>query len=103
MTEDRFHLLGIGGVGMSALAQALLDTGAAVSGADRLLDTLDLRAPEGRAAAPALAALADQGVILFPDPSTDPLPVGTTAVVVSSAIESSNPALREAVSRGLPV
>ena len=28
------HLIGIGGVGMSALAQALLDTGCAVSGAD---------------------------------------------------------------------
>lgn len=103
MTEERFHLLGIGGVGMSALAQALLDSGAAVSGADRLLDTLDLRTPEGRAAAPALAALAAQGVILSSDSATDPLPVGTTAVVVSSAIEASNPALREAVSRGLPV
>ncbi|NLF85319.1 MAG: UDP-N-acetylmuramate--L-alanine ligase, partial [Lentisphaerae bacterium] len=37
----RVHLAGIGGVGMSALAQALLDAGCAVSGSDRLLDRGD--------------------------------------------------------------
>ena len=31
------HLVGIGGVGMSALAQAYLDSGCAVSGSDRSL------------------------------------------------------------------
>ena len=31
------HLIGIGGVGMSALAEALVSLGHAVSGADRLI------------------------------------------------------------------
>ena len=35
---DRCHLVGVAGVGMSAVAQALLDCGASVSGSDRLLD-----------------------------------------------------------------
>ena len=54
------HLVGIGGVGMSALAQAYLDAGHAVSGADR-----SLRADGSRT--PVLDALAAEGVRLFPD------------------------------------
>ena len=34
-----YHLSGIAGVGMSALAEALLDSGAEVSGSDRLVDS----------------------------------------------------------------
>ena len=49
------HLVGIGGVGMSALAQAYLDAGHAVSGADR-----SLRADGSRT--PVLDALAAEGV-----------------------------------------
>ena len=41
MMKKTYHLAGIGGVGMSALAQALLDCGIAVSGSDRLLDSGD--------------------------------------------------------------
>src|SRR5437764_4355954 len=32
--SDRWHFIGIGGAGMSALADALLDMGASVSGSD---------------------------------------------------------------------
>ncbi|HOF62529.1 MAG TPA: Mur ligase domain-containing protein, partial [Candidatus Latescibacteria bacterium] len=39
--QREIHIAGIGGVGMSALAQALLDQGEKVSGSDRLLDAGD--------------------------------------------------------------
>ena len=54
------HLIGIGGVGMSALAQALISLGHSVSGADRTLRA-------GGTRTPVLDALAAQGVRLSPD------------------------------------
>jgi UDP-N-acetylmuramate-alanine ligase len=56
--RERVHIVGIGGVGMSALAQALLDSGVEVSGSDRLLDKGD--------STPVLNCLASQKVALFP-------------------------------------
>ena len=89
------HLVGIGGVGMSALAQAYLDAGFAVTGADRALG-----APGPRPGV--LAALARQGVRLFPDDGSGVGP-GTARVVVSTAIEETNRDLRRARAHGLPV
>ena len=89
------HLVGIGGVGMSALAQAYLDAGYAVSGADR-----SLRA-DGRRT-PVLEALAAEGVNLFPDDGSG-VGVGTDRLVVSTAIEDTNPDLAAARARGIPV
>ena len=89
------HLVGIGGVGMSALAQAYLDVGYAVSGADR-----SLRA-DGRRT-PVLEALATEGVRLFPDDGSG-VGVGPDRLVVSTAIEDTNPELVVARARGIPV
>lgn len=89
------HLVGIGGVGMSALAQAYLDAGFAVTGADRALG-----APGPRPGV--LAALARQGVRLFPDDGSG-VGAGTARVVVSTAIEETNRDLRRARAHGLPV
>ena len=89
------HLVGIGGVGMSALAQAYLDAGHAVSGADR-----SLRADGSRT--PVLDALAAEGVRLFPDDGSG-IDGGTERLVVSTAIEDTNPDLRAARARGIPV
>ena len=89
------HLVGIGGVGMSALAQAYLDAGYAVSGADR-----SLRA--GGRRTPVLEALAAEGVNLFPDDGSG-VGVGTDRLVVSTAIEDTNPDLAAARARGIPV
>ena len=89
------HLVGIGGVGMSALAQAYLDAGHAVSGADR-----SLRADGSRT--PVLDALAAEGVRLFPDDGSG-LDGGTERLVVSTAIEDTNPDLAAARARGIPV
>ena len=87
---DVTHLIGIGGVGMSALAQALLDKGCAVSGADRQIVASGTPPPT-----PVLRALAAQGVALFPDDGSGV--DGTTArIVVSTAIEETNAGLRAA-------
>lgn len=89
------HLVGIGGVGMSALAQALLDAGGTVTGADRALG--------GSGARPGvLAALARTGVRLFPDDGSGIGP-DTACVIVSTAVEETNRDLRCARARGIPV
>ena len=89
------HLVGIGGVGMSALAQAYLDAGHAVSGADR-----SLRA--GGQRTPVLEALAAQGVRLFPDDGSG-VDAGTGRLVISTAIEDTNPDLAAARAGSIPV
>ena len=90
----RDHLLGIGGVGMSALAQALVDSGRTVTGADRLVD-------QG-GTTPVLEALRRQGVRLFPE-TGEGVTAETDRVIVSTAIEESNPGLMRARELGVPV
>ena len=80
---------------MSALAQAYLDAGWVVSGADR-----SLRA--GGARTPVLEALAGQGVRLFPDDGSG-VTDATGRLVISTAIEDTNPDLAAARARGIPV
>ena len=94
---DVTHLIGIGGVGMSALAHALLDKGCAVSGADRQIAASGAPPPT-----PVLRALAAQGVALFPDDGSG-VDAGTARIIVSTAIEDSNPGLRKARDSGIPV
>ena len=94
---DVTHLIGIGGVGMSALAQALLDRGFAVSGADRQITTVGAPPPT-----PVLRALAAQGVALFPDDGSG-VNAETARIIVSTAIEDTNPGLHKAQERGIPV
>ena len=90
------HLIGIGGVGMSALAQAFLDAGFFVTGADRSLgDGSGTRSP-------VLLALERQGVRLFPDDGSG-VSGATTRVVISTAVEETNPGLRRARELGVPV
>jgi len=80
---------------MSALAQAYLDAGWIVSGADRSLR-------DGGAPTPVLSALASQGVRLFPDDGSGVVE-GTDRLVISTAIEDTNQDLLSARSRGIPV
>lgn len=80
---------------MSALAQALLDAGFTVTGADRALG--------GSGARPAvLATLARAGVRLFPDDGSGIGP-DTVRVIVSTAVEETNRDLQCARARGIPV
>ena len=88
------HVVGIGGVGMSALAQALIDRGNRVSGSDRLLDRGDRT--------PALLKLEKQGVALFPQNGSGVRAGITARVVISSAIEPDNPELAAAQAAGIP-
>ena len=84
------HLIGIGGVGMSALATALVKSGDAVTGADRTPGTPNVR------------FLESLGVKVFPDDGSG-IDAETDEVVVSTAIEEANPGLRKARELGIPV
>lgn len=84
------HLIGIGGVGMSALATALVKCGDDVTGADRTTDTPNVR------------FLESLGVKVFPDDGRG-VDATTDEVIVSTAIEASNAGLRKAQSLGIPI
>lgn len=92
--NGKVHIAGIGGVGMSALAQALLDRGVAVTGSDRLLDSGDCTGT--------LSILRKQGVALYPQDGSG-LDERTSRLVVSSAVENDNPDIVKAERLGIPV
>ena len=74
------HLIGIGGVGMSALATALVRLGDEVTGADRTLGT------------PNIKFLESLGVRVYPDDGSG-VDRATDEVIVSTAMEETNPGL----------
>ena len=84
------HLIGIGGVGMSALATALVKLGDTVTGADRTLGT------------PNITFLESLGVRVFPDDGSG-VDGATDEVIVSTAIEETNAGLKKAKEHGIPV
>lgn len=88
------HLSGVAGVGMSALAEALLDGGAEVSGSDRLVDS-------GRET-PTVRRLRAQGIRIVPQDGSG-LRADTAALVVSTAIEPTNADVARAQALGIPV
>ena len=89
---SQYHFVGVAGVGMSAVAQAVRYQGLCVTGSDRFLD-------QG-AALPILKQLADMGIGLFPQDGSG---VESGAVVISTAIEADNPDVLAAARLGLPV
>ncbi len=84
------HLIGIGGVGMSALATVLVKLGDSVTGADRTLGTPNIR------------FLESLGITSYPDDGSG-INESTDEVIVSTAIEKDNPGLLKARALGLPV
>ena len=84
------HLIGIGGVGMSALATALVRLGDEVTGADRTLGT------------PNVKFLESLGVKVYPDDGSG-VDQATDEVIVSTAIEETNAGLKKAKELGIPV
>lgn len=86
----KHHLIGIGGVGMSALATALVKLGDTVTGADRTRDTPNVR------------FLESLGIQVFPDDGSG-IDATTDEVIVSTAIEETNPGLLRARENGIPV
>jgi UDP-N-acetylmuramate--alanine ligase len=84
------HIVGIGGAGMSAIATVLAQMGHAVSGSDL---------KESRA----MARLRLVGVDARVGHDAGNVPSNVDAVIISSAIASSNSEVRAAVDRGVPV
>ncbi len=83
------HFVGIGGIGMSGIAEVLVNQGFAVQGSDIVESNLTRR-------------LEVLGACVYPGHHADHVE-GASAVVVSTAIGSDNPELAEARRRGLPV
>ncbi len=81
------HLIGVGGSGMKALAEYLLDAGWTISGSDE--STLP----------PALVA---HGLRLHRGHSTDWIPAEAQVVIHSPAVPASNVERQAAIERGLP-
>lgn len=86
----RFHLIGIGGIGMSGLAQVLVRCEAIVTGSDQV-------------AGPAVSRLASQGVPIRIGHRPENIPDGVDAVVITAAVRPDNPELMRAVQLGCPV
>mgnify|MGYP002394559985 CR=1 FL=1 len=83
------HFVGIGGIGMSGIAEVLLNFGYTVQGSD-LKST------------PITRRLAETGALIFEGQAAENLE-NAEVVVVSTAIKPGNPELDEARRRGLPV
>jgi UDP-N-acetylmuramate--alanine ligase len=83
------HFIGIGGIGMSSLAEILLDMGYPVSGSDLKLSPITER-------------LASHGARVFGGHTASNVE-GAAIVVYSSAVKQDNPEMVEARSRKLPL
>ncbi|KNG95153.1 UDP-N-acetylmuramate--L-alanine ligase [Pseudaestuariivita atlantica] len=83
------HFVGIGGIGMSGIAEVLLNHGYVVQGSDLKSSPITQR-------------LAANGALIFEGQRAENLEAAEV-VVISSAIKPGNPELDEARRRGLPV
>ncbi len=83
------HFVGIGGIGMSGIAEVLLSHGYVVQGSDLKTSKITDR-------------LVEKGARIFEGQAADNLD-GADVVVISSAIKPGNPELDAARGRGLPV
>ena len=85
----RIHMVGIGGIGMSGIAEVLLTLGYSVSGSDTKPSTITER-------------LQDLGATIFEDHQAENVE-GAHVVVISSAVRADNPEVAEAHKRKIPV
>ncbi len=88
-TAQHAHFIGIGGIGMSGIAEILLNLGMKVSGSD-------LRR------GPVTDRLSSLGATIYEGHQATNI-AGATVVVTSSAVSSANPEVVEAQSRKIPV
>ena len=86
----KIHFVGIGGIGMSGIAEILLDQGFAVSGSDRALSEVTQR-------------LQSLGARIFEGHRAANVASDVDVLVYSSAVGPDNPELREAAERKIPV
>src|SRR5258708_39630052 len=85
----KVHFVGIGGSGLSAIAQVLLESGYDVSGSDEVLSMF-------------AEALAARGAKVFQGHAAEQLD-GADMVIVSAAVPADNPEVTAAQARGIPV
>jgi UDP-N-acetylmuramate--alanine ligase len=88
--KQHFYFVGVGGIGMSGIAEVLLTLGHTVSGSD-LKST------------PITDRLAGLGARIFIGHAASQVDPGVGAVVVTSAVNESNPEIQEARRRKIPV
>ena len=86
---QRIHMVGIGGIGMSGIAEVLLTLGYSVSGSDTKLSTITER-------------LQDLGATIYEGHKAENV-AGAHVVVISSAVKPDNPEVTEAHKRKIPV
>ena len=86
----RFHFIGIGGIGMSGLAQLMMKNEAIVTGSDETLTEI-------------IHGLRQKGAEITIGHRARNLKEGTNAVVISAAIKEDNPELKLARQRGYKV
>jgi UDP-N-acetylmuramate--alanine ligase len=86
----KLHFIGIGGIGMSGIAEILLDQGFKVSGSDRSLSEVTER-------------LQKLGALIFEGHRAENIAQDVDTVVYSSAVQPDNPEILEAQKRNLPV
>src|ERR1700687_3382980 len=85
----RIHLVGIGGIGMSGIAEVLLTLGYSVTGSDTKLSAITER-------------LQNMGAEIFESHKAEQVR-GAHVVVVSSAVRNDNPEVVEAHRHKIPV
>src|SRR5580658_10051155 len=86
---QRVHFVGIGGIGMSGIAEVLLNLGYKVSGSDLRSTSITEH-------------LAAQGAVVFYRHAAENVS-GAHVVVTSSAVSPANPEIAEAERRKIPV
>jgi UDP-N-acetylmuramate--alanine ligase len=86
----KIHFVGIGGIGMSGIAEILLDQNFKVSGSDKALSEVTER-------------LAKLGAALFEGHSAENVKDDVDALVFSSAVPPDNPEVQEAKRRKIPI
>jgi UDP-N-acetylmuramate--alanine ligase len=88
-SHQHLHFVGIGGIGMSGIAEVLLNLGYQVSGSDMKRSQITDR-------------LEGMGALIFEGHAAENV-AGARAVVVTSAVGGDNPEVAEARRRGIPV
>lgn len=88
--KQHFYFVGIGGIGMSGIAEVLLTVGHTISGSD-LKST------------PITRRLESLGARVFTGHAAEQVAADVTALVVTSAVNEANPEIQEARRRKIPV
>ncbi|NCN42183.1 UDP-N-acetylmuramate--L-alanine ligase [bacterium] len=89
LAQSKVHFIGIGGIGMSGLAELLHNLGAEVTGSDPAENALTLR-------------MEKMGIPIFKEQISENVH-GVDVVVYSSAVKPSNPEYAEALSQKIPL